>query len=137
MKHDPKRVAYFLIDTVNELPLLDVDKVKLKGLVCDGFASRDMDPVAYKIGSKMKPEERERFLKTYAKMADKDDELSPEVQAALIGSVATIGTAAFGYFAKLQILKQCQKNMAFETGGGVWSTTSSQKIASMLHDMLK
>lgn len=136
MRKDYKRVAYFLIDTVNSLPAT-TDKLKLKGLVCDGFANRDMDSVAHTIASYMPDEDHKKFLDTYYKMTSKGNELSPEVEAALIGAVATIGTSAFGYFAKVQILKQCQRNMAFETGGGVWSTTSSQKIASMLHDMLK
>lgn len=132
-----KRLAYFLIDTVRELPVDEEAKMKLRGIVCDGFASRDLDHAAHRIAFYMTPDVRKDFINSYYNMSSKTKDLKPEVEAALIAGVVSLGTAGIGYLTKAQLLKQCQRNMMFETGGGVWSTTSSQKIAGLMTDLLR
>lgn len=134
MRREMKRVAYWIADSIRDLRITSEEKSELYNLLC--HSPNNLTAVAHKVARYIDSAERADFLNAYYASLPKKEKLQPEVVAAIIGGIVSLGTCAVTYTCKQDILRQCRSNMAFETGGGVWSTTSSQKFASMLPTML-
>lgn len=136
MRRSSKRIAYWIADQIFASTICDADEKKaLYELLCSSM--NDLQPVVHQVSLNMEYDTAESFVKSYYQMVEHDKkELEPEVLAALIAGGASLITAGVTYSCKQDILRQCRSNMYFESSGGVWSTTSSQKFAGMLPNML-
>lgn len=132
-----KRLAYYIIDVINSLDIDSDTKRSLFDITCEGFRNSELEAVVHRVSLRMNPTDRPGFIADCYSLAEAKFEMQPEIAAALIAGVATLITTGVSYSMKKDILQQCRDNMAFESGGGVWSTTSSQKMAGILFDMIK
>lgn len=137
MRNSSKKLAYYIANVIREQTICTPEERKeLYALLCNSL--NNLESVAHIVTRYMEPQPAEIFISTYYHMFESSKtKLEPEVIAALIAGGASLVTAAITYSSKQDILRQCRSNMYFETSGGVWSTTSSQKFAGILPDMLK
>lgn len=136
MRKGSKRIAYWIADQIFASTICDTNEKKaLCDLLCDSLD--DLQAVVHQVSLYMEYDTAEAFTNSYYQMvANEEKTLEPEVVASIIAGVVSLVTAGITYSCKQDVLRQCRSNMYFESSGGVWSTTSSQKFAGMLPNML-